>query len=140
MNYPNHNQQPRRSNHRQNHRNNRGGNREGNRNLISLDYEKIKSDQQFIEHAKEIAENLEYRGKNQIRKFYDEFNMASDSQNIFKLRMLLPKIHYQKSRKVLKDNMAEFLKKLIEWAIKDQDLERAKLFFEAVYGFYGEGK
>lgn len=117
--------------------------------FMELKTEKIENDEQFIDHAQEHARQLERGGKNQIRKFYDEFNLAIDSQNIFKLRMLLPKIHYQKSRKVLKEKLAHFLEKLIKWAVESekfeenrrkQQLDRAKSFFTAVYGFYGEGK
>ena len=124
--------------------------------FMELEPKKIEDDEQFIDHAKKIAQKLEDGGKTQIRKFYDEFKTAIDidSPNIFKLRMLLPKIHYQNSRrgergKVLKDKMAQFLRQLIEWTVKSEELEqdkkikqleRAKSFFTAVYGFYGEGK
>ena len=76
---------------------------------VKLDSKKIEDNREFVDHAKDIAEKFKAGGKTQIRKFYDEFKTAIDSQNIFKLRMLLPKIHYQKSRKVLNVKWLNFL-------------------------------
>ena len=138
MNYNNwHNDRNRHSHQRSRKNRSRSGNKVGN---LKLESQKIEDEATFIPYAKKFAGELEPKGKNQIRKFYNEFTIAIDNQNTFKLRMLLPKIHYQKSRKVLKDNMAKFLKELIEWAVESEKLEKAKDFFTAVYGFYGEGK
>ncbi len=137
MNYPNH-----RKNYKSNQKGNYRQKHTENRISIKLEPDKIKKDEMFIEHAKDIADKFKRGGKNQIRKFYDEFNVAIESPNTFKLRMLLPKIHYQKSRKVLADEMAQFLEQLIQLVVGNEQLDRdrAKSFFTAVYGFYGEGK
>lgn len=117
--------------------------------FMELEPKKIEDDKQFIDHAKAIAQAITKKeretrqkanSKNQIRKFYDEFSLACKDKSILKLQMLRPKISYQQKRGLINQSMAKIIEELIQWVTKEKKFQEAKLFFEAVYGFYGEGK
>ena len=122
----------------------------------------INQDNEFMKETKKIAQKMKNEKKTQLRKFYDEFVLADEAVSkinpenneeglkkiLFRLNMLTSKISYQRSRQVLDGHLASFLEQLIQWTVKtnipkkeqQERVQRAKLCFEAVYGFYGEGK
>ena len=130
-----------------------GKQNKGRGGFMQLEPKKIEDDKKFIDHAKEIAQAIteqekkpdkKYRQKpntkNQIRKFYNEFSLACKDESILKLQILRPKISYQQKRGLINQSMAKIIEELIQWVTKEKKFQEAKLFFEAVYGFYGEGK
>ncbi len=107
-----------------------------------------------IAYKMDDAGNIEknYRGENQLtknmptqlRRFYDElvmWNERAQTNTDFKdiepfVYMMKSKVAYAKGRENVDKTFQQFLNKLIN-QIKDKDtLNNAKLFMEAIMGFY----
>lgn len=81
----------------------------------------------------------------QMRRFFDELTLwhqrardCDDSQFnelLPRIKMLKAKAAYAKGRKHVDETFFEMVKKMIDPLSSKKELERAKLFFEAVLGF-----
>ncbi len=81
----------------------------------------------------------------QLRRFYDELVMwnerAAQSDKAFQdalpfIYMMNSKIAYAKGRKLVDDQFQELMKNVIRQIKSPETLKRAKLFMEAMMGFY----
>ncbi|MBO1270820.1 type III-A CRISPR-associated protein Csm2 [Shewanella sp. 4t3-1-2LB] len=90
----------------------------------------------------------EYKDANkptQLRRFFDELTLwhqrtrdCSDEQFqtiLPRIKMMKAKVAYAKGRKHVDDFFYDVFKKMIDPMSSKQELDRAKLFFEAVLGF-----
>lgn len=85
----------------------------------------------------------------QLRRFYDELVMwyerANTDDEAFKnalpfIYMIKSKVAYARGRKNVDDNFLSFMNKLINQIKDRKTLKNAKLFMEAVMGFYKQYK
>ncbi|NWF67232.1 MAG: type III-A CRISPR-associated protein Csm2 [Campylobacterales bacterium] len=83
--------------------------------------------------------------KTQVRNFYEKlleyhemvFIEAKNFSDILPLiKMLNSKVAYAKGRKKIRDKFAEFMKNGVTQINSKEDLDRFKLLFEAVLGFF----
>ncbi len=96
----------------------------------------INKDDEFVNKCEEIAKKFKPGQKTQLRKFYDKFNEACNIKNIFQIQLLRSQLCYQKNRSVIEQNIADFIEQLIKYIDDKEKIERAKLCFECVCGFY----
>lgn len=81
----------------------------------------------------------------QMRRFFDELTLwhqrardcddAQFMELLPRIKMLKAKAAYAKGRKHVDETFFEMVKKMIDPLSSKKELERAKLFFEAVLGF-----
>lgn len=81
----------------------------------------------------------------QMRRFFDELTLwhqrsreCTDEQFnalLPRIKMLKAKAAYAKGRKHVDENFFEMVKRMVDPLSNKKELERAKLFFEAVLGF-----
>ena len=100
--------------------------------------------------AKTISESSDSVNKpTQLRRFYDELVMwnerAAKSEQSFKdalpvVYMMKSKVAYAKGRKNVDSTFQEFINKTIDQINDQKTLNNAKLFMEAMMGFYKQYK
>ena len=126
----------------------------GNASLPELDLQNITRetfDQTAEQYAKFLcpdANNNKEKNKNkgtQLRRFYDElllwYERAGKDEDVFQealpfIYMMKSKVAYACGREIVNENFRKFMNQLINQIDSRATLKNAKLFMEAVMGFY----
>ena len=110
---------------------------------INLDYRVKGNENIYDDVAKEWANEIKDTKKTQVRNFYDKvLELVSKSKKeewsdlLPFVKMLNSKVAYGVSRKVLSSEFQDMMTQCISQIKDKEDLERFKIFFEAVLGFF----